>query len=83
VIYKLNSSDGTSLSAFGIPGGVNYLQDSSTVGFTDALNNNYALSPNSSYKNKGLDGRDLGADIQTINALTSGVDQVCLSQGGC
>jgi hypothetical protein len=46
------------------------------VGFVDYGNGNggnYALLPSSPYKNAGLDGKDLGADIGAIQAAISGV----------
>lgn len=38
------------------------------VGFTDLAGGNYKLAPTSAYKNQGLDGKDVGADIDALNA---------------
>ena len=48
----------------------------SSVGFTNYSNGNggnYALLSTSPYKNAGTDGKDLGADITTINSLIKNV----------
>ena len=48
-----------------------------SVGFTNYDNGsggNYALLPSSPYKNKGTDGKDLGADIVGLNAALAGVE---------
>jgi hypothetical protein len=44
------------------------------VDFNDANGGNYALRPNSPYKNKGTDGKDLGADIAGLDAALTGVE---------
>ena len=47
------------------------------VGFTNFNNGNggnYELQPNSAYKNKGTDGKDLGADIVGLNAALANVE---------
>ncbi len=41
------------------------------VGFLDAANDDYRLSDASPYKNAGLDGKDLGADIAGVLAATA------------
>ncbi len=38
------------------------------VGYTDLAGGNYRLAPTSPYKNAGTDGKDIGADIDAINA---------------
>jgi hypothetical protein len=38
----------------------------SYIGFTDTKADNYRLRPNSPYKKKALDGRDIGCDIDLI-----------------
>ena len=46
------------------------------VGFVNYNNGNggdYALLPGSPYKNKGTDGKDLGADIAGLTAALAGV----------
>jgi hypothetical protein len=45
----------------------------SNLGFVDATNGNYQLTSSSAYLNKGYDGRDIGADINTVNSRTSSV----------
>jgi hypothetical protein len=42
------------------------------VGFVDQAGGNYRLAPDSPYKSLGTDGRDLGADIDAIDAMTAG-----------
>jgi hypothetical protein len=47
------------------------------VGFVEYNNGNggnYALQTNSPYKNKGTDGKDLGADIVGLNAALANVE---------
>jgi hypothetical protein len=41
------------------------------VGFVDLAGGNYKLAASSAYKNAGLDGKDVGADIDAINASTA------------
>jgi len=43
------------------------------VGFVDLAGGNYRLSTLSPYKNRGTDGKDIGADIDTIDAALAGV----------
>jgi hypothetical protein len=43
------------------------------VHFMDLFGGNYRLAALSPYLRKGTDGRDLGADVDAIQALTSGV----------
>ena len=45
------------------------------VGFLNLAGHDYHLAPSSAYKNAGTDGKDLGADIDAINADTAGVIQ--------
>ena len=40
------------------------------VGFVDLVGGNYRLSAGSAYLGKGYDGRDIGADINQVEALT-------------
>ncbi len=42
------------------------------VGFLDRASGNYRLAPASPYKNAGTDGRDIGCDIDVLNAALSG-----------
>ena len=49
----------------------------SDVGFTDFNNGNggnYQLLPSSPYRNKGSDGKDLGADIVGLNQELADVE---------
>ena len=43
------------------------------VGFTNAAVDDYALAVGSTYAGAGSDGRDLGADIAAIRAVTAAV----------
>ncbi len=59
------------------PDGNFFPSDPSQVDFTDYNNGNegnYLLLPASPYKNKGTDGRDLGADITGLNTALAGVE---------
>jgi hypothetical protein len=42
----------------------------SNVGFVDASSGNYRLSASSPYLGKGYDGRDIGPDMNQLDALT-------------
>ncbi|HYF48276.1 MAG TPA: fibronectin type III domain-containing protein [Planctomycetota bacterium] len=44
----------------------------SAVGFVDLANRNYRLASTSPYKGLGTDGKDLGCDIDAINAAING-----------
>jgi hypothetical protein len=41
------------------------------VGFIDLAGANYKLAASSAYKNAGTDGKDIGADIDAVNAATA------------
>jgi hypothetical protein len=59
------------------PTGNLFSPDPSQVDFTQYDNGNggdYQLLPGSPYKNKGTDGRDLGADIVGLNEALAGVE---------
>ena len=43
------------------------------VGFVDRIGGNYRLSTTSPYKNRGTDGRDIGVDVDALEAKTAGV----------
>src|SRR3989475_6312277 len=43
------------------------------VGFVDLPHGNYRLASSSAYQNSGTDGKDIGADIDAIEAATEGV----------
>ncbi|HVI09032.1 MAG TPA: hypothetical protein VND65_12150 [Candidatus Binatia bacterium] len=44
------------------------------VNFNDGNGGDYHLQPSSPYRGKGLDGKDVGADIDAVNAATAGVE---------
>jgi hypothetical protein len=45
----------------------------SSLGFMSLSGGNYLLSSSSTYLNKGYDGRDIGANINTVNSKTANV----------
>jgi hypothetical protein len=49
-------------------------KDVGFVNYNEGNGGNYELRPNSHYKNKGSDGKDLGADVVGLNAALAGVD---------
>lgn len=51
------------------PSGQMFAGTVSSVGFTDYANGNYALTASSPYRNKGTDGRDVGADIAGLTSM--------------
>ena len=55
------------------PGDNFFLATLDQVGFVDRANGNYRLLAASPCKNAGTDGRDLGADIDAIEAAISGI----------
>jgi len=48
------------------------------VGFVNLAGGDYHLAPSSPYKGKGSDGKDVGADIDAVNAATA-----CAISGAC
>ena len=48
--------------------------DAGFVNYNNGNGGNYELQPNSVYKNKGTDGKDLGADIVGLNAALANVE---------
>ncbi|MGH9513955.1 MAG: hypothetical protein ACRD2U_17655 [Terriglobales bacterium] len=56
------------------PSGNYFARDSDAVGFVNFDQGNYELLPSSPYKNKGTDGKDIGADINSIQLATAGAD---------
>lgn len=50
------------------------VDDAGFVNFNNGNGGNYELQPNSLYKNKGTDGKDLGADIVGLNAALANVE---------
>ena len=55
------------------PAGNFFPSDLAAVGFVNAPGGNYRLANDSPLKGVGVGGTDLGADIDTIEALTAGV----------
>jgi hypothetical protein len=45
------------------------------VGFASLPEGQYELLPASRYKNKGTDGKDIGADLMAVRAATTGVTE--------
>jgi len=61
-------ADGGEASAYPIN---NYFPSTlSSMGFVDINSGNYRLSASSQYLGKGYDGRDIGADMNQVDALT-------------
>jgi len=56
------------------PDGNLYVEDMPDVGFRSYVGGNYQLRPISPYKNRGTDGKDLGADIVGLNQALKGVE---------
>jgi hypothetical protein len=59
------------------PGGNQFVLDMNNVGFVQPNGGNagnYQLQPTSPFKNKGADGKDLGADIVGLNHVLMGVE---------
>ena len=58
------------------PSGNFFPKDAKAVGFVNFANGNggdYHLRPNSPFKGKGTDGKDLGADVDAVLAAVAGV----------
>ena len=55
------------------PSGNFFPKDAKAVGFVDFAGGDYHLSPTSPFKNKGTDGRDLGADVDGVLSAIAGV----------
>jgi hypothetical protein len=59
------------------PAGNLFADDIQSIGLVQAnsgVGGNYQLSPTSPFKNRGTDGRDLGADMVGLNEALSGVE---------
>jgi len=62
----------------GVPSGIRYPADNflplllDLVGFVDLAGGDYHLAPISPYKNAGTDGKDIGCDIDALNAPING-----------
>jgi phosphodiesterase/alkaline phosphatase D-like protein len=77
-LFTANALIGTAPNALpGYPGNF-YPSNLASVGFVDPDAGNFELSPTSPFKNAGLDGRDLGADIASLNAAVA-----CAVTGSC
>jgi hypothetical protein len=60
-------------SASGYPANNYFPAQLSNLGFADLANGDYRLTSAGGYLSKGYDGRDIGADINTVNSRTNGV----------
>src|SRR5581483_295892 len=70
-------SNNVMLSGFGTWPSSNWMDTSAGVQFTSYNNGsggNYQLLSSSPYKNRGTDGKDVGADVAGINTAVSGVN---------
>jgi hypothetical protein len=56
------------------PEGNMFTEDMQSIGFRSSTEANYQLQPTSPFKNRGTDGRDLGADIVGLNEALKGVE---------
>lgn len=71
--YLSNVFAGSNAAVY--PGGNYYPSGLNAVGFMNFAAGDLRLSTASSYKNAGIDGKDVGADIVAIGAATAGVKQ--------
>jgi hypothetical protein len=55
------------------PAGNSYPATASEVGFFDVSGENYRLAPNSRFKRAGSDGREPGANVDSLEAMVKGV----------
>jgi uncharacterized protein (TIGR03437 family) len=67
VIVDSRTDPNPALSSF-ISGTNFYPTSQSAIGFLDPANGNYALAPNSPYRNAATDGKDLGVDMAALQA---------------
>jgi hypothetical protein len=72
-IFTTNAIWGNSGVSGSYPANNYFPANAAAVGFVDYAGGNYRLSPSSPYKNAGTDGKDLGADIDALDAATAGV----------
>ncbi len=70
-IFEGNILAGGAASAY--PAGNHFPATLDAVGFVNRAGGDYRLSSSSSFKNRGTDGRDPGADVDAVNAATAGV----------
>jgi hypothetical protein len=68
--FRRNLIPGASIAAY--PADNFYPAGIGDVGFTDLSGGNYRLSGSSPYKNAGTDGKDVGADIPSVERATCG-----------
>jgi hypothetical protein len=61
----------TGVSASSYPPNTFFPSDWGAARFIDFAHGNYALAPTSPYRNGGTDGKDIGADITSINEATA------------
>ena len=66
--------DGTNPSKY--PNGNFFPIDISEVGFANSAGGDYRLVSSSRYRNAGTDGKDLGANIDFVTAMTSGTSRI-------
>jgi hypothetical protein len=71
-VLAKNAIIGLDLTAF-YPPTTFFPPSTSAVGFVNFSGGDYHLSASSPYKNAGTDGKDLGANIDAVNAATAGV----------
>ena len=69
--FRRNVIPGASPTSY--PGDNFYPAGIGDVGFTNLSGGNYRLSRSSPYKNAGTDGKDVGADIPSVERATCGV----------
>ncbi len=50
------------------------VNDVAFMNYNNGNNGNYELQPSSEYKNKGMDGKDLGADVVRLQAAMANVE---------
>ncbi len=74
-IFTKNALIAPTVSTSLYPPGNFFPASIAAVGFVDPANGDYHLAPSSPYNNAGTDGKDLGADIDVLNAATAGVIQ--------
>src|SRR6185369_2335355 len=59
-------------TAAGYPANNYFAAQLSNLGFANLSGGDYRISTSSAYINKGYDGRDIGADVNTVNSRTAG-----------
>jgi hypothetical protein len=59
-------------TASGYPANNYFASSLSDLGFASVSGGDYRISTSSTYTNKGYDGRDIGADVNTVNSRTAG-----------